>query len=664
MSLFENAKVGTKLMITSGVSILLVIGMISNQTISDAKTAEANALLEREQIVLDGVVNAKLALSNMRFASRGLRLVNSEAETQKAMADVKTYFDNGIAGLQKPVEVAPERDALKQIAARLTDYATISQKRTQDILAAFQKAGGRKLTPEEMSAAVATTATDNTKVAETANQLINDAVKSATEITAEAKAALTTMIAQARTISLAINAAIILILVASAIILVRSVGHPIRRMTQAMRQLAAGQTDIDLGHATRKDEIGEMAGAVEVFRQSAISNKRLEQEAEAARAHAEAERERLTAEAEASARERMQQATSGLATGLRRLAAGDLGFQLDQAFAPDFEALRHDLNGAIAQLSATLLAVAEATTQIDTGTREISQSTDDLSRRTEQQAASLEETAAALDEITVNVTNSSKRAEEARSVAVQANTSAGQSGKVVADAVDAMQKIEQSSSQVANIIGVIDEIAFQTNLLALNAGVEAARAGEAGKGFAVVAQEVRELAQRSAKAAKEIKDLIRISSVEVQGGVKLVSETGEALKTIEGYIVTINQHMDAIATSAREQSVGLSEVNTAVNQMDQVTQQNAAMVEESNAASATLAGEAERLRDLISRFQFGDIKRAAARTTTPVAAGAGHRPAASPARKMNAQIARAYSGNAGARIAASGNTAVQTWEDF
>ncbi len=656
MSFFQNAKVGTKLMITSGISILLVVGIISNQMISDAKTAQANAILEREQIVLDGVINAKLALSNMRFASRGLRLVTSEAETQKATTDVRAYYDNGMAGMQKPIQVAPERDTLKQIAARLTDYETISEKRSVDVLAAFQKVGGRKLTLEEMSAAVANTAADNTKVAETASKLINDAVKDATEITAGAKASLKDMVAQARTVSLAINSAIILILIASAAVLVRSVGRPIRVMTQAMRQLAAGQTDIDPGNTDRKDEIGDMAGAVEVFRQSAISNKRLEQEAEAARAHAEAERTRLTAEAEAAARERMQQATSGLATGLRRLASGDLGFQLDQAFAPDFEALRHDLNGAIGQLSATLLSVAQATTQIDTGTREISQSADDLSRRTEQQAASLEETAAALDEITANVTNSSKRAEEARSIAVQANASAGQSGKVVADAVDAMQKIEQSSDQVANIIGVIDEIAFQTNLLALNAGVEAARAGEAGKGFAVVAQEVRELAQRSAKAAKEIKDLIRNSSVEVQSGVKLVSQTGEALKTIEDYIVTINQHMDAIATSAREQSVGLSEVNTAVNQMDQVTQQNAAMVEESNAASAALAGEAERLRDLISRFQFGDANRASARTTSPVAAAnATHRPAASPARKMTAQIARSFSGNAAVQ---------QTWEDF
>jgi methyl-accepting chemotaxis protein len=185
---------------------------------------------------------------------------------------------------------------------------------------------------------------------------------------------------------------------------------------------------------------------------------------------------------------------------------------------------------------------------------------------------------------------------------------------VVAEAVDAMQRIEQSSNQIANIIGVIDEIAFQTNLLALNAGVEAARAGEAGKGFAVVAQEVRELAQRSAQAAREIKELIRNSTVEVETGVRLVRNTGDALKTIETYIVTINQHMDAIATSAREQAVGLSEVNTAVNQMDQVTQKNAAMVEETNAASAALADEATTLLDLVRRFNLNGERR----NTAPV----------------------------------------------
>ncbi|MGO4570147.1 methyl-accepting chemotaxis protein [Rhizobium sp. 2YAF20] len=448
--------------------------------------------------------------------------------------------------------------------------------------------------------------------------------------------------------------------------IILGVTKPLGALRAAMARLAASETNIQIPGMGRGDELGLMAGAVDVFRQAAIANKRLEEEAEANRAQAEADRLRMTAEAEAAAQQRLREATAGLAGGLKRLAAGDLSFQLTEPFSPDFEALRHDLNGAIIQLSETLRDVARSTASIDSGSREISQSADDLSQRTERQAASLEETAAALDQITANVSSSHKRAEEARAVAIQANTSAARSGKVVANAVEAMSRIEQSSNQISNIIGVIDEIAFQTNLLALNAGVEAARAGEAGKGFAVVAQEVRELAQRSAKAAKEIKDLIRNSTTEVESGVKLVRDTGEVLHAIEQDVVTINQHMDAIATSAREQSTGLAEVNTAVNQMDQVTQQNAAMVEETNAAGATLAMEAGRLKELISQFNLGSsgnaslsttaLRQTASVMTAPVQALRNHRPVASPARKMVAEVAKAYGGAAAA--------AKESWEEF
>lgn len=417
----------------------------------------------------------------------------------------------------------------------------------------------------------------------------------------EAKAASEQLYDSTVVVSMAVLAVLALVIAGAIYFAIRQVARPIEQITHSMKRLAEGDKESAIPFAGRADEIGEMAAAVSVFRENALANDRLEGEAAHQRKQSDVERARIAA-ADKKRADEMAQATSGLAAGLKRLAAADLSFQLDQPFAQEFESLRSDYNTAVLQLAETLSSVKQATAQIDSGTREISQSADDLSKRTEQQAASLEETAAALDQITANVSNSSQRTEEARNVAIEARESAGHSASVVSRAVEAMQRIEKSSSEISNIIVVIDEIAFQTNLLALNAGVEAARAGEAGRGFAVVAQEVRELAQRSARAAKEIKDLIHTSGGEVTNGVKLVSETGTALRKIEEHVAEINEHMEAIALSAREQSVGLSEVNTAVNQMDQVTQQNAAMVEESNAASATLAGEASRLKDLIGRF--------------------------------------------------------------
>jgi methyl-accepting chemotaxis protein len=390
-------------------------------------------------------------------------------------------------------------------------------------------------------------------------------------------------------------------------LLTRRIMRPLPQIAASIKKLACGDTEADIPFANRTDEIGAIANAVEIFRHAAITNKRLEKEAEQSRLLVEQQRVAAQQKAEADAAERLRVATSGLAAGLKQLSAGNLSVQLTETFAPDFEPLRHDFNQSVRQLGAAMADISMAIATIDNGTREIAVGAGDLSKRTEHQAASLEETAAALDEITANVQSSTQRTEEARAVAVRANQSAIRSAEVVSHAEEAMKKIEASSQQISSIISVIDEIAFQTNLLALNAGVEAARAGDAGKGFAVVAQEVRELAQRSAQAAKEIKHLIENSSTEVEGGVKLVREAGDALKTIGVFIMEMNSHMESIATSANEQSTGLAEVNVAVNSMDQNTQQNAAMVEQSNAASSTLAMEAARLRELVNRFELEDL---------------------------------------------------------
>ncbi|MDX2205354.1 MAG: methyl-accepting chemotaxis protein [Hyphomicrobiaceae bacterium] len=397
----------------------------------------------------------------------------------------------------------------------------------------------------------------------------------------------------------------------------RAIAKPVRGMTAAMKRLAAGDLNVAVPAQDKNDEIGEMAKAVLVFRDAAVDKIRMEKEAEEARLRAEETRKR--AEQEAIARERAM-VSGSVGKGMERLAAKDLTFRLVDDLPEAYIKLQSDFNHAVEQLEAAMLNVNACVGTINSGSREVSTAADDLSKRTEQQAASLEETAAALDEITATVKKAAEGTEHARKVVAVAKVDAEKTGDVVRRTVDAMGGIEKSAQQISQIIGVIDEIAFQTNLLALNAGVEAARAGEAGRGFAVVASEVRALAQRSADAAKEIKGLISTSSAQVAEGVELVAETGKALGRILEQVNDINQVVVDIAAGAQEQATGLTQVNTAINQMDQVTQQNAAMVEETTAAGHSLAQESNQLATLVAQFSVrgGDQRQ----TATARSAGA------------------------------------------
>ncbi|RAK58240.1 hypothetical protein DJ018_05245 [Phenylobacterium deserti] len=382
-----------------------------------------------------------------------------------------------------------------------------------------------------------------------------------------------------------------------------AISAPLQRLADRMSKLAGGDLTVEIAGQDRKDEVGLMAKSVQVFKDNGLEMRRMEAEAAERRQEAEAERARVAAEKEAEAAQDAI-AINSLGQGLGALAAGDLTYRITADFAPKAAQLKTDFNSAAERLEHSLAVVVGTAGSISSGTSQISEAANDLSRRTEQQAASLEETAAALDQITATVRKTAEGATHARSVVADAKSSAERSGEVVSAAITAMSGIEQSSQQIGQIIGVIDEIAFQTNLLALNAGVEAARAGDAGKGFAVVASEVRALAQRSAEAAKDIKTLISSSSEQVGKGVELVAETGKALQTIVSQVSEITGIVTEIAASAAEQATGLNEVNTAVNQMDQVTQQNAAMVEESTAASQSLASEAVELARLMNQFKI------------------------------------------------------------
>ncbi|MEX3011802.1 methyl-accepting chemotaxis protein [Hoeflea sp. TYP-13] len=412
-------------------------------------------------------------------------------------------------------------------------------------------------------------------------------------------------VASMRQLVIVASLVLLAVALASALLFSRTLTRPIIALVANMRELTEGRTDFQIDNMDRKDEIGDMVRSVAVFKEATIEKERLEHEAEETRETSEREAsERATLKAEET--QQLQAAVDSLAGGLTRLSEGDLSVRLDTPFMDSLDRLRIDFNATVEKLNSTLYRIQDGSGSIDGNARQMRAAADDLSRRTEQQAASLEETSAALEEITSTVRETSERAAEAATMAEAAKADADQSSAVVSDAVAAMEGIEKASQEISNIINVIDEIAFQTNLLALNAGVEAARAGEAGKGFAVVAQEVRELAQRAAGAATEIKELITKSGTEVSNGVGLVKATGEALDQISHHVTDINGRIANIATAAREQLTGIQEVNTAVTQMDQMTQQNAAMVEQTNAVVHQLADDADGLSSVVGEFSLAD----------------------------------------------------------
>ncbi|RAP42925.1 hypothetical protein BYZ73_01720 [Rhodovulum viride] len=370
-----------------------------------------------------------------------------------------------------------------------------------------------------------------------------------------------------------------------------SVIRPIDRLNARMKALSSGDLDSDIPYMRGRAETWQMARSMVVFRDA------LKQKAELERAENDA-RARREADAEAQ-----KKVAAAVGTGLSELGQGDLTHTLDTPFPEHFETIRSDFNKTVMTLRKMLSGVVENANEIQVRAEEVASALEDLSHRTENQAATLEETAAALDEITSSVRNAAEGAVEVERVVRQTRDDAERSGLIVNKAVEAMSEIKASSEGISKITGAIDDIAFQTNLLALNAGVEAARAGEAGRGFAVVASEVRALAQNSSGAAKEIKQLIEKSSEHVEAGVDLVNRTGEALHDIVERVANVSKLISEIATGAREQSAGIGEINAGVSQLDQVTQQNAAMVEEATAASVTLRQEVESLRRQISRFR-------------------------------------------------------------
>jgi len=483
--------------------------------------------------------------------------------------------------------------------------------------------------------------------------------------------------------------------IASAFLIARSILVPINRMTDAMGDLAGGALDVDVPALDRHDEIGQMAKAVQVFKQNAVDKKRMEEEAEAAReaqAKAEAEQRARETAIVAEVAEVAKAASAGdldrrielagkdgfllnlcegvnnlvhltgialkdVAQVLASVARGDLTQRITNEYGGLFGQLKGDVNQTADKLFEIVTNINSAAGQINSAASEVAAGSQDLSERSEQQASALEETAASMEELAATVRQNAANAQQANQLAAGAREVAAGGGEVVNNAITAMGRIESSSQKIEDIVGMIDEIAFQTNLLALNAAVEAARAGDAGKGFAVVAQEVRNLAQRSAQASKEIKGLIGESSVQVKGGAELVKGAGKTLEEILGSVKRVADIVAEIAAASSEQASGIDQVNAAVSQMDEMTQQNAALVEESAAAAHALEDQSRELNRLMGFFNTG-----AAATVLAAPAVRTEAPTRKPVAKPVSKIARPASKPK--PVATKAPAADEDWAEF
>ena len=647
MSFLKNTKIKTKvvfvislmsLMSLSGISYVSWQYKSTDSVYSDFIANEALAAVLNART--SGNLNA-LGMQTLRATLNDPKSSDFEAAVKTFRADRKQLEERQ----NKIMELVPARtDAAREILKGVVEVEDLGNK----AIALAQ--AGKQAEAQQMALAVLQKMTEvSPKISAGNEQLIQVMNEGRQRLTASTSTTIWTGLAGIAIVSL-------MLIALGLLISSRGIPAPIARLRERMGSLAAGDTVSEIDGMDRKDEVGQMAAAVQAFRESAIERIRLEKETEANRSLSEKDRiEREKQKAKETVD--VQFAVDNLATALSKIAQGDVTYRIVQPFVASLDGIRGDFNRAAEQLQSTLNQVAQNARGIDAGANEIRSAADDLAKRTEQQAAAVEQTAAALEEITTTVKDASKRAQDAGHLVGRAKVGAEQSGEVVQRAVSAMEQIASSANEISNIIGVIDEIAFQTNLLALNAGVEAARAGEAGKGFAVVAQEVRELAQRSAGAAKEIKNLITTSNGQVQQGVQLVGETGKALEQIVTEVKEINRHVAAIAESAQEQSSGLQQINTAVNQMDQDTQKNAAMVEESTAASHGLAREASSLNRILFQFKLSEGGYSEASATLRTASPS-DRPAVSPARALGGKIRAAFAGNAAL------NTSADSWEEF
>lgn len=610
--------VATRLMAPLVVSMLLLTALAGVMMHFESRVQDANtAAMAAQQRVF--------VLGELRSLSRSLQrdalnlIIDTDPADQEA---INRKFSGRLDTFAKNLG---ELEAEASAAAISADYFVTQRKVAQKLTTVAQHAKTGDI------AAATDYFRHHVRPAERAASDIADArieVLSTEVKTLRTSAAAVSVLAQTVLIAATILLSIVG-LVAGLVIVRRSVVRPLHDLRASMAELAAGNTHLAISHEGREDEVGEMARSMATFR------------------------DQLTA-AEKAKEQQTALIVSSIGNGLSALARGDLSARVDADLTGPFAELKTNFNHAVIELGTAMHSVTTATQSINTSANEIRHASDDLSRRTEGQAASLEETAAAMAEITSTIHKTATGATRANTVVGETRVEAERSGDVVQRAITAMSGIEHASSEISEIISVIDGIAFQTSLLALNAGVEAARAGDAGRGFAVVASEVRALAQRSAEAATDVKKRILASAIQVDTGVALVSETGQALNRIVEKVGELSNLIGNITELAERQATTLQQVNTAVSDIDAVTQQNAAMVEEATAAARSLAGEADSLARDVSRFQVED--------NSPVAIQKA--PTASPIKRPVARPRPPMQSVRSAALAIAPNSAVDDWTDF
>ena len=651
MGFLDNIKISAKIISAVVMLAIVSVGLIgfSGMTLT---------YLDREYgDLLDNDAQARVELARVtrRVAELGyyalavITYAPNSAEAKKSAAEIEESFKSGVRNLESAQKFSPRRKAeFEKFQRSLAELRTVAAAVANVYMQSEQ-----------------TSAEDVKKL----NDMIPVVAAELLTINQELSEEMTSRMSS---LSASADWSLMLVYVSSAVGILFSlalalwlsmakIARPLNQLAQRMGALAGGDIAVEIDGQNRRDEVGTMARAVQVFKDNAVALKESEAQTEVQRRAAEEERARNeTLRAEAA--RQVQRVVTGLGSGLERMARGDLTYRITDEFVDEYKKVREDFNAAIDQLQDTIKNIAQSSSEVSNAASEISASTSNLSQRTEEQAASLEETSASMEQMSVTVKKNAENAAQANQFANETAVVADRGGAVVAQAVDAMARIEDSSRKISDIISVIDEIARQTNLLALNAAVEAARAGEAGRGFAVVASEVRSLAQRSSQAAKDIKDLITNSSTQVQEGVELVNKAGASLTEIVDSIKKVAQIVADIAVASNEQATGIDQINTALNQMDEVTQQNSALVEENAATAKTLEQQSGAMSESVGAFKLKGME--AANHAAPAAVVALKRapsaPAVAPAKRAAGRSGTARSQGALALAAKS----EAGWKEF